>query len=224
MAVAFAESVMAVELLTVRMVVPDGMSVPVILWPATSPVVLLIPVTDADPLVSVPVKTTGWGIAVVDAWTAVAVRLWEPPAVALAESVMLALEVLIVRIVVPDGMPGPVMLSADDQSRRTTDSRDGRRSARQGAREVDELDQLDGIARWGRAEERRRTVAGDIVADNPRIVGGVKAEVGHGGRRRVVDLERDGIAHGRAEPGVLGIRRIHVDLERPIEYGRIGRS
>jgi len=54
--VAFAESVMAVELLTVRIVVPDGTPVPVTDAPATSPVVLLMPVTDADPFVSVPVK------------------------------------------------------------------------------------------------------------------------------------------------------------------------
>ena len=35
---------------------PDGMLVPVMICPATSPVVLLRCVTDADPLVSGPVK------------------------------------------------------------------------------------------------------------------------------------------------------------------------
>ena len=59
LAVASAESVMAVELLTDRIIVPDGMPVPLMFCPATSPVVLLMPVTDADPLVSVPVKLMG---------------------------------------------------------------------------------------------------------------------------------------------------------------------
>ena len=56
LAVAFAESVMAVALLTVRIVAPDGMPVPVTYSPATRPVVLVMPVTDGDPLVSLPVK------------------------------------------------------------------------------------------------------------------------------------------------------------------------
>jgi len=95
--VAFAESVMvAVKLLIVWIVVPYGMPVPVTGSPTNSPVVLLRPVTDADPLVSVPVK-------VVDA-----IRLWEPLAVAFAESVTVAVELSIVWIVVPDGMPVPV--------------------------------------------------------------------------------------------------------------------
>ena len=49
--VAFAESVMVVKLLTVRIVVPDGMPVPVTICPAISLAVLLMPVTDADPVV-----------------------------------------------------------------------------------------------------------------------------------------------------------------------------
>jgi hypothetical protein len=50
---------MAIEL-TVWIVVPEGMPVPVTIWPATRCLVLVIPVTDADPFVSVPVKLTGW--------------------------------------------------------------------------------------------------------------------------------------------------------------------
>ena len=43
--------------LTARMVVPAGMPVPVMLWPATRPLRVLMPVTEADPLVRTPVKT-----------------------------------------------------------------------------------------------------------------------------------------------------------------------
>ena len=58
LAVALAESVIVlVELETVRIVVPAGMPVPTIVSPASRPVRLLMPVTEADPLVSVPVKT-----------------------------------------------------------------------------------------------------------------------------------------------------------------------
>jgi len=58
LAVASAGSVMLpVELETVTIVVPAGMPVPTTLSPAISPVRLLTPVTDSDPLVSVPVKT-----------------------------------------------------------------------------------------------------------------------------------------------------------------------
>ena len=102
------------------------------------------------------------------------------------------------------------------QPRRAAEARDGRQSARQCAGEADELEQLDFIARPGRADELRRAVAGDIVPHDPRVAGGVEAEVGHLGRRRVVDQKRDGIARGRAETGVLGIRRLDVDLEGPI--------
>ncbi len=57
--VAFAESVIvAVELLMAWIVVPDGTPVPVTTSPTISPVVLLTPVTDSDPLVSVPTKAT----------------------------------------------------------------------------------------------------------------------------------------------------------------------
>ena len=55
--VALAESVtVEVRLLTDRIVVPDGMPVPVTTSPGARPAVLLTPVTLADPLVSVPVK------------------------------------------------------------------------------------------------------------------------------------------------------------------------
>ena len=58
LAVALAESVIVlVELETARIVVPAGMQVPVTVSPATRPAMLLMPVTEADPLVSVPVKT-----------------------------------------------------------------------------------------------------------------------------------------------------------------------
>ena len=60
-AVAFAESVMVLfAVLTDRIVVPAGMPVPVMLSPGTRPSELLTPVTVADPLVSVPVKTNAW--------------------------------------------------------------------------------------------------------------------------------------------------------------------
>ena len=73
--VALAESVMvAVELLTDRIVVPDGMPVPVTTCPATSPIVLLMPVTDADPLVSVPVKMTTWNNSTVSPAAAVPMK------------------------------------------------------------------------------------------------------------------------------------------------------
>jgi len=63
--VAFAESVMvAVKLLIVWIVVPDGMPVPVTVSPTTSPVVLLMPVTEFDPLVSVPMKVVGTSVVV----------------------------------------------------------------------------------------------------------------------------------------------------------------
>ena len=52
--VALAESVMVLELLTARIVVPDGTPVPVTICPATRCNVLPIPLTDADPLLSVP--------------------------------------------------------------------------------------------------------------------------------------------------------------------------
>ena len=52
----------------------------------------------------------------------------------------MAVELLTVRIVVPDGMSVPVTALAGDQSRRTTDTRDGRRSARQRAGENDGWD------------------------------------------------------------------------------------
>ena len=84
---------------------------PLIFCPATSPVVLVMPVTDADPLVRLPVKTTGWAIAVF--WITGSGRgeaLRSRRAVAVAESVMVLVELLIDRIVVPDGMPVPVML------------------------------------------------------------------------------------------------------------------
>jgi hypothetical protein len=59
--VAFSESmIVPVELLTDRIVVPDGMPVPVTACPAASPVVLLRPVTVGNPLVSVPVKLMSW--------------------------------------------------------------------------------------------------------------------------------------------------------------------
>ena len=47
-----AESVIEVELLMARMVVPAGMPLPVIAWPATRLAVLAMPVMTADPLVS----------------------------------------------------------------------------------------------------------------------------------------------------------------------------
>src|SRR5271157_4516534 len=98
--VAFAESVMVcVELDTLEIVVPAGMPVPVMLSPAASPDMLLIPVTYADPLDSVPVKTR---IGVL------AVRRVEPLAVGYAESVMVCVELDTLRIVVPAGMPVPV--------------------------------------------------------------------------------------------------------------------
>src|SRR5271157_936386 len=40
-------------------VVPDGMPMPVMVSPSNSPVVLLMPVTNVDPLVTVPVKLVG---------------------------------------------------------------------------------------------------------------------------------------------------------------------
>ena len=61
--VAFADSVIVlaetvmIVVPTVMIVVPTGMPVPTIVSPATRPVMLLMPVTDGDPIVSVPVKT-----------------------------------------------------------------------------------------------------------------------------------------------------------------------
>src|SRR5262249_14508537 len=59
LAVALAESVrVAAELLSATIVVPTGMPVPVTLSPTASPVVVLRPVTDADPFARTPVKLT----------------------------------------------------------------------------------------------------------------------------------------------------------------------
>ncbi len=59
--VAFADSVIvALGPLTARIVVPDGIPVPVTICPAMICEVLLISVTDAEPLLSVPVTTKGW--------------------------------------------------------------------------------------------------------------------------------------------------------------------
>ena len=58
LAVAFAESVIErVALFTVRMVVPYGIPLPVIVSPGTSAVIGLTAVTELDPLVSVPLNT-----------------------------------------------------------------------------------------------------------------------------------------------------------------------
>ena len=51
------------KLLILRIVVPAGIPVPVTVSPTVSPVVLLTPVTDAAPLVSVPVKLAGIELA-----------------------------------------------------------------------------------------------------------------------------------------------------------------
>ena len=93
-----------------------------------------------------------------------AARVCEPLAVALAESVMVLAEVLTDRIVVPDGMPVPVMLSPAARPRSIlTDARDGRRSARQCAGKDECLVRAgqDGHARVGVDVAQRHVEVGD---------------------------------------------------------------
>ena len=100
-----------VELPMDWMVVPAEMPAPVTISPTNSPVVLVMPETVADPLVSVPLTEVDVDGTLASQMVLIK-RLSEPETIAFAESVMVDAELLMDWIVVPAGrIPGAITFS-----------------------------------------------------------------------------------------------------------------